>query len=210
MVASHLRAVDDLNRRARELLRDAGDLGPDRVSLGGRAYTEGDQVLALRNDYEVGILNGTRGTVVRVDQRERALHVITDDQRWLAIPFDYATENLTHGYATTIHKAQGATVDRCFVLVDETMSREHTYTAMSRGRRSNDLYIAEDDPRADVRHGPEIDRDTEERLRSSIARTIGQHLARDQVPQVPGAEDISRPEAAARPREAAIDLGVEL
>lgn len=199
MVASHLRAVDDLNRRARELLRDAGDLGPDRVSLGGRSYTEGDQVLALRNDYEVGILNGTRGTVVRIDARERALRVVTDDQRWLAVPFDYATENVTHGYATTIHKAQGATVDRCFVLVDETMSREHTYTAMSRGRHGNDLYIADDDPRADVRHGPEIDHDTEERLRSSLTRMIGQQLARDQSPEAP------RPQ-----READIELGIEL
>lgn len=180
MVASHLRAVDDLNRRAREVLRDVGDLGRDLVSLGGRDYAEGDVVLALRNDYEVGILNGTRATVVRVDQRERALQVITDDQRWLAVPFEYATENLTHGYATTIHKAQGATVDRCFVLVDDTMSREHAYTAMSRGRRGNDLYVADDDPRADVRHGPEIDRDTAERLRSSVARTIGQQLAWDQ------------------------------
>jgi conjugative relaxase-like TrwC/TraI family protein len=204
MVASHLRAVDDLNRRARELRREAGDLGLDRVSLGGRPYTEGDEVLALRNDYEVGILNGTRGTVVRVDQRKGALHVVTDDQRWLAVRFDYAITNLTHGYAMTIHKAQGATVDRCFVLVDDTMSREHTYTAMSRGRHGNDLYIADDDPRADVRHGPEIDGDRVDRLRSSVARTVGQQLARDQAPDLPDGHDLIHEAAQG------LDLGAEI
>ena len=52
----------------------------------------------------------------------------------LVAPFAYAeARHLTHGYATTIHKAQGATVDRCFVLADDTMTREHAYTALSRG-----------------------------------------------------------------------------
>lgn len=209
IVASHLRAVDDLNRRAREVLRDAGELGPDLVSLGGRGYAEGDVVLALRNDYEVGVMNGTRGTVVRIDHRERALQVITDDQRSLGIPFDYAAEHLTHGYATTIHKAQGATVDWCFVLVDDTVSREHAYTAMSRGRHGNDLYVPDDDTRTDVRHGPEVDRDTEERLRSSVTRTIGQQLARDQGPES-SMGDTGTPEAAPEARhEATIDLGME-
>ena len=43
--------VDDLNRRARRRSCDRGDLGADQVVLGGRGFTEGDEVLALRNDY---------------------------------------------------------------------------------------------------------------------------------------------------------------
>lgn len=50
MVASHLRAVDDLNGRARTALRAAGLLGPDQVTLGDLSYTAGDEILALRND----------------------------------------------------------------------------------------------------------------------------------------------------------------
>lgn len=212
MAAAHLRAVDDLNWRARETLRAAGDLGADRVSLGLRSYTEGDQVLALRNDYEIGITNGTRGTVVRVDGRDRLLHVITDDQRWLSVPFDYAVADLTHGYATTIHKAQGATVDRCFVLVDESMRREHTYTALSRGRHGNDLYVPDDDGRAEERHGPELDPDTMERLRSSLGRSVAQILATDQTPDASWDSGLSRdqPEPSIGPRglEQEIDLGL--
>lgn len=51
MVAAHLRSVDDLNDRARQLLEHEGRLGPDMVRIGRRAFTVGDEVLALRNDY---------------------------------------------------------------------------------------------------------------------------------------------------------------
>ncbi len=60
MVAARLSDVDDLNRRARHVLRDESHIGDDRVRLGGRPFAEGDTVLALRNDYRLGILNGTR------------------------------------------------------------------------------------------------------------------------------------------------------
>jgi len=129
MVASHLRAVDDLNGRARTALRAAGLLGPDQVTLGKLSYTTGDEVLALRNDYDLVILNGTRSVIDHIDPRQGQFAVLTDDGRRVQIPFDYAAAGyLTHGYATTIHKAQGATVDRCFILADETTSREHAYT----------------------------------------------------------------------------------
>ncbi|MBD8665922.1 hypothetical protein IFT59_22020 [Rhizobium sp. CFBP 8752] len=45
-----------------------------------------------------------------------------------------------HGYATTIHKNQGATVDRAFVLASGTMDRHLTYVAMSRHRHDVQLY----------------------------------------------------------------------
>lgn len=48
-----------------------------------------------------------------IDPKRRQITVLTDDGRRVQIPFAYAAGGyLTHGYATTIHKAQGATVDR--------------------------------------------------------------------------------------------------
>jgi hypothetical protein len=67
MVASRLRDVDDLNARARRVLQDEGYLGADQIRVGSRAFAEGDQVLALRNDYPLGLLNGTRGTIECID-----------------------------------------------------------------------------------------------------------------------------------------------
>ncbi|MBW3647411.1 MAG: hypothetical protein KY440_06510, partial [Actinobacteria bacterium] len=69
-------------------------------------------MIAGRNDYRLGLLNGTRGTVTEVDVRRRALTVLTHEGRTIEVRFPYlAAGHLTHGYATTVHKAQGATVD---------------------------------------------------------------------------------------------------
>lgn len=43
-------------------------------------------------------------------------------------------QSIDHGYATTIHKSQGETVDRAFVLASGTMDRHLTYVAMTRHR----------------------------------------------------------------------------
>ena len=51
---------------------------------------------------------------------------------------------LLHGYASTIHVAQGLTVDHAFVLAGPGLNRESGYTALSRGRHTNRLYAARD------------------------------------------------------------------
>jgi hypothetical protein len=48
--------------------------------------------------------------------------------------------NLDHGYATTIHKSQGATVDRVKVLASLSLDRHLTYVAMTRHREDVALY----------------------------------------------------------------------
>jgi ATP-dependent exoDNAse (exonuclease V) alpha subunit len=50
-----------------------------------------------------------------------------------------------HGYATTIHKSQGATVDRAFVLASESMDRHLAYVGMTRHRAAVTLYAARDE-----------------------------------------------------------------
>jgi hypothetical protein len=50
-----------------------------------------------------------------------------------------------HGYATTIHKAQGATVDRAYVLASETMDRHLAYVVMTRQRESATLYAGREE-----------------------------------------------------------------
>ncbi len=182
MVAARLADVDDLNRRARQALRAEGYRGDDQVVLAGRGYTEGDDVLALRNEYRLGVLNGTRAVVERVDTRQQQMTLGTDDGRRLVVPFAYAEAgHLTHGYATTIHKAQGVTVDRCLVLLDDTTSREHAYTALSRGRHGNDLFVVTDDHRVGERHAVEIQPDPLEDLRRAIRHSAGKRMALDDM-----------------------------
>ena len=52
---------------------------------------------------------------------------------------------IDHGYATTIHKNQGATVDRSHVMASGTMDRHLTYVAMTRHRDGVQLYAAQDE-----------------------------------------------------------------
>lgn len=180
MLAAHHDAVRDLNARARERLTAAGRLHGESLHLGGREFALGEHVLGIANDYRTGILNGTRATVTAIDRRRGQLELRLADDAVVQVPFAYAEAgHLAHGYAMTVHKAQGATCDHALVLVDETMAREAIYTAMSRGRQSNDLYLAIDDNREDIAHAPELPRDPAAALLASIQRSSAQQMAVD-------------------------------
>jgi ATP-dependent exoDNAse (exonuclease V) alpha subunit len=64
MLAARRVDVADLNARARILMAANGRLGPDSLRVGEREFAVGDRVVALRNAHQLGVLNGTRGTVV--------------------------------------------------------------------------------------------------------------------------------------------------
>jgi ATP-dependent exoDNAse (exonuclease V) alpha subunit len=180
MLAAHHRQVDQLNKLARQRMRAAGRLGEHQLQLGGRAYAVGDTVLALRNDYRRGLLNGSRGRVTAIDERARRLMVTTDDAATVTIPFAYADAgSLIHGYAMTIHKAEGATVAIALLLADETMTREQLFTALSRGQERNVIYLSTDDLRTDLAHAIEATREPLQVLIGIVARTDAKQLAID-------------------------------
>lgn len=184
MVAARLSDVDDLNTRARQVLQAEGHLGPNQLQSGRRCFAEGDRVLALRNAYRLGLLNGTRGVIERVDHDQQNLTVVTDGGDRRQVPYEYlAAGHLTHGYATTIHKAQGATVDRCLLLADDTTIREHAYTALSRGRYSNDLYATTQDQSREERHADEQQPDRLDGIRGAMRRSGAKDLALDHLHQ---------------------------
>jgi ATP-dependent exoDNAse (exonuclease V) alpha subunit len=178
MLTAHHRQVDDLNQRARQRMCAAGRLGERDVLLGDCACAVGDTVLALRNDYREGLLNGTRGTITAIDEHARRLEVSADDGATVTIPFAYAAAgNLTYGYAMTIHKAEGATVAVALLLADETMTREQLYTALSRGQQWNLIYLSTDDLRIDLVHAIETTRQPVETLLAIIDRTDAKVMA---------------------------------
>ena len=160
MIALRRDDVDDLNDRARQALRQAGRLGADQLSVDEVGFAVGDRVLAHRNRYDLGLLNGDTGVVAgAVDRR---LVVDLDGGRRVEVPVDYlASGHLGHAYARTIHKAQGMTCDRALLLGTETLFAEAGYTGLSRGRDHNHLYVVAsaddfgvgpDDPLARVQH----------------------------------------------------------
>jgi hypothetical protein len=134
-----------LNSLARERLREAGEFG-DEVTIqterGARQFASGDRIMFLRNERSLGVKNGSLG---RVDSVTAArLTVMLDDGRAVAFDLkDYA--QVDHGYAATIHKAQGVTVDRAHVLATPGLDRHAAYVALSRHRDSVELHYGQDD-----------------------------------------------------------------
>lgn len=179
MLASRRAPVDALNRLARARLRAERRLGADEVVAGGRAFAVGDAVIAGRNDYRLGLLNGSRGSVTAVDVGRRRVTVDTTEGRTVDVPTRYlAAGHLAHGYATTIHKAQGATVDTGLLLVDDQSYREAAYTGLSRGRIANRVYVISDDADAIEAHGLRRPQPDElSTLRSAVQRSAAQELA---------------------------------
>ena len=50
-------------------------------------------------------------------------------------------QSFDHGYAVTVHKSQGATVDQAYVLASRTMDDPLSYVAMTRHREEMKLYL---------------------------------------------------------------------
>ncbi|EQB00443.1 hypothetical protein L288_18370 [Sphingobium quisquiliarum P25] len=146
IILTHTNAeVRDLNLAARERLREAGELGADvsvAAERGARDFASGDRIMFLKNERSLGVKNGTLGQVEAVSAERMAVRL--DDGRRLAFDFkDYA--HVGHGYAATIHKSQGVTVDRTHVLVTPGMDRHSAYVALSRHRDGVQLHYGRDD-----------------------------------------------------------------
>jgi hypothetical protein len=121
----------------------------------------------LKNDRGFGIKNGSLGIVGTVDAGRMAVHL--DAGRSVAFDLkDYA--HLDHGYAATIHKAQGMTVDRAHVLATPGLDRHAAYVALSRHRDSVQLHYGRDDFADDAMLARVLSRDRSKDMASDYER----------------------------------------
>ncbi|MDL2410985.1 ATP-binding domain-containing protein, partial [Rhizobium calliandrae] len=114
---------------------------------GKRSFAPGDRIVLLENNRDLDVRNGMLGSVVTVEPD--AMQIRLDDNgkegvRSVSLPVK-TYQAFDHGYATTIHKSQGSTVDRAFVMASSTMDRHLTYVAMTRHRDSAKLYVGRDE-----------------------------------------------------------------
>jgi hypothetical protein len=118
------------------------------------------------------VKNGTLGTVlevasggerltVRLDRAAAGQEEVRGGREVTFYVRDYA--HIDHGYAATIHKAQGVTVDRAHVLATPHMDRHAAYVALTRHRDEVALHYARED-------FPERER---------LARTLSRERAKD-------------------------------
>lgn len=83
----------------------------------------------LRNERSMGVKNGTLGTVERVSSERMGVRLDDGPQVGFDVKYYAAVD---HGYAATIHKAHGVTVDRTHVLATPGMDRHAVYVARAR------------------------------------------------------------------------------
>ncbi|WP_287161550.1 Ti-type conjugative transfer relaxase TraA, partial [Mesorhizobium sp.] len=144
LILAHLRRdVRMLNELAREKLVERGILTEGhgfRTADGIRHFDAGDQIVFLKNEGSLGVKNGMIGRVVEAAPNRIMVSLGEGDQRRQVSVEQRFYNNLDHGYATTIHKSQGATVDRVKVLASLSLDRHLTYVAMTRHREDLQLY----------------------------------------------------------------------
>ncbi|MFK4258726.1 Ti-type conjugative transfer relaxase TraA [Agrobacterium tumefaciens] len=122
--------------------RGDGEAGREltfQTNNGKRAFGPGDRIIFLENNRDLRVKNGMLGTVEHVEPGKIIARLDGRGGDSVSIPTD-SYQAIDHGYATTIHKNQGATVDRAFVLASSTMDRHLTYVAMTRHRDGVQLY----------------------------------------------------------------------
>jgi len=145
------KVVEELNASLTDRLVRAGWLNPaDRIEIGGQVVYRGQPVATRANDRSLTygpdggewVRNGDRWTVNAGTQDELYLTNLDNGHRH-AVPADYiAAGNLTVGYASTINRAQGATVDEAHVIIDERANAAQLYVGLTRGRQANHVHTA--------------------------------------------------------------------
>jgi Ti-type conjugative transfer relaxase TraA len=171
VMLAHTRAdVAELNQLARARMRAAGGgltpaLGEDQViqtDCGERTFAPGDRVMFLRNERSMGVKNGTLGTLERIDGAALTVRLDGADRREVRFDVkDYA--QIDHGYASTIHKSQGVTVDHGHLLASDGLDRHAAYVGMSRHRETLAVHYGADDFKD----------------RAQLDRTLGRERAKD-------------------------------
>ena len=163
MLAPTRELVAELNRRARHH-RLNGDVPDAVVRLAdGNQASAGDVIITRSNDRRLRLTatdwvkNGDRWTITRICQ-SGDLRVRHNRSRLnIRLPADYVQHSAGLGYASTIHAAQGVSVDTMHGLLSGQESRQQLYTMLTRGRAANHLYlqvVGDGDPHTIIR--PEI------------------------------------------------------
>ncbi|MGX5358988.1 MobF family relaxase [Kocuria sp. KH4] len=151
LIATDNATVTDLNARAQAARIATGDLdvtGSSVVLRDGLTAHAGDVVVTRRNDRTLQ-LNGGKDfvknndvwTVEKVGADTATLRH-TGHGGKITLDADYLAQHGQLGYAATVHRAQGATVDTAHAIVDSATDRAGAYVAATRGRETNRLYVS--------------------------------------------------------------------
>lgn len=144
MMAWRRANVAALNLRARQAMRQAGQLAGPELQVAGIAYQAGDRIVTLVPSATGHLVTSQRGQIIAVDTETVRVTVRMDEGRTHTLGADQiGADKLAHGYATTVHRSQGATFDTAHLYADGG-GRELGYVAMSRARHTAHVHAVAD------------------------------------------------------------------
>jgi Ti-type conjugative transfer relaxase TraA len=136
--------VSKVNFAIRKVRRERGELGEDHIFATGRgqeAYAAGDRLQIIGTDKQRGLLNGHAGTIAKIE--DTTIHLQLDGRAGRMVAFD--AEEFTqfrHGYAGTIYKGQGRTLDQTYLYHSEHWRSAASYVALTRHRDKAEVFVA--------------------------------------------------------------------
>jgi conjugative relaxase-like TrwC/TraI family protein len=196
------REVAALNDTIRAACYGEGWLSSEAILAGvgdnERDFRIGDVVVVTRNHREHGVLNGTRGHVTQLHQDIEAISITTSDGENHLLPRALLhTGDVQHGFALTVHRAQGVTVDTALVFGTAALTKEAGYVALSRGRVANHLFTSPAELKGVARAQPFDNGVTRLRrvidtMTAQLAISRRQHLATTYLPHEPARSPYER------------------
>jgi conjugative relaxase-like TrwC/TraI family protein len=154
VIYAHRRAqVDQLNAVCQRLRTEAGQLGPQRLTVGDRSFAVGDVVVLGANAKDrLGIVNGTTAVVVGLEVQQRAMLVRTLEEeppKTVRLPGWYLDAPVRPGqsrrvdlaYARTDMRSQGRTERRALLALDGAEDMQGGYVQLTRSKQRTDLYL---------------------------------------------------------------------
>jgi len=136
--------VDELNRDLRRVRQTRGELGVStsfETKHGKHDFAEGDRVQFTGTDKTLDICNGNAGIIRRIEGGRMV--VCLDGKNGPLLAFDATVfKDFRHGYAGTIYKGQGRTIDQTYLYHSAHWRRAASYVALSRHREKAELFVA--------------------------------------------------------------------
>jgi conjugative relaxase-like TrwC/TraI family protein len=148
LIAADNATVARLNARARLDRITIGEVEPDGIELhNGNHVGLGDHIVTRLNNRRLHyghrqfVKNGDHWTVI---QRwpDGSLTAQNSTGYTVTLPSAYVQKSVELAYATTAHRAQGATVDTAHLIITDHLTRALMYVGMTRGRHTNTAYVA--------------------------------------------------------------------
>ena len=121
--------------------------GPEVRLHDGTRVQAGDVVITRHNDRRLRlgptrwIKNGDRWQVTAVHPDGHLTLRSVRDEAQVQVPATYVASHVELGYATTVHGAQGISVDTAHLVLAGSEDRSLLYVGLTRGRLRNSMYV---------------------------------------------------------------------